>query len=56
MTVLLTEPQDPDRQNRTPPTSHSNSELKQPFDNSELNDIPAPRADDPQYQSWWVEN
>lgn len=55
MTILLTEPQDRDRQNRTPATSHGNGERKQPFDNSELDDIPAPRSDDPPYQNWWVE-
>jgi hypothetical protein len=29
-------------------------EPRRPFDPSELEKLPPPRADDPPYRSWWV--
>jgi hypothetical protein len=29
-------------------------EPRRPFDRSELEKLPPPRADDPPYRSWWV--
>ena len=27
---------------------------RRPFDNSEINELPRVRSDDPPYQNWWV--
>ena len=41
-----------------PPERHGNFEparsQRRPFDNSEIDEFPRPRSDDPPYQNWWV--
>jgi hypothetical protein len=27
---------------------------RRPFDDSEIDELPRPRSDDPPYQNWWV--
>ncbi len=27
---------------------------RRPFENSEIDELPRPRSDDPPYQNWWV--
>jgi hypothetical protein len=47
------EPLNSDRP-RQGPGLEPGCDRRQPFDNSGLDQIPQPRADDPPYREWWV--
>jgi hypothetical protein len=40
--------------NRSGEMPQERDEPRRPFDRSELEKLPPPRADDPPYRSWWV--
>ena len=51
---VMTQPLRQEKPRNDRPRDRDPARKRRPFDNSEINQLPRVRSDDPPYQNWWV--